>query len=179
MPTEPLFDRARMDAALATVEHGVRDVMKDAHLPPPPSFRELMRKELAYVPDVSVAMDSITHEEINRLYELRSQLLDWTTETGFLGFFDSNPGRRYIYRRRMEVLLEMIPDLQGKRVLEIGCASGILASVLAPACREYVGIDVTPTAMEFAKKLSRALKYPNTQFLEGDAHKLPFPDRSF
>ncbi len=166
-------------AILREIEGGVQHVLEEVHLPPSPRMRDLMRKELATVPAVDMSMDTIQHEDINRLYELRSQLLDWTRETGFLGFFDPIPGRRYIYRRRLEVLLELLPELQGTAVLEIGCAAGILASILAPHSREFVGIDVAPTAIEFARKLSRTLRRFNTRFFVGDAHELDFPDASF
>ena len=168
-----------MDAHLAEIEWGVQELLRETHLPPPPSFLDLVRKELAPLPVVDVSMRTIDHKEINRLYELRSQLLDWTTETGFLGFFDENPGRRYIYRRRMEVLLEMMPDLHGKRALEIGCAAGILAAFIAPSSRELVGIDVTETAVAFARRLARNLRQFHTRFFVGDAHALDFPDASF
>lgn len=164
---------------LRVIEAGVRQVLQEFQITPPPRFRDLVRKELATVPEVDMRMETIAHEEINELYELRSQLLDWTTETGFLGFFDENAGRRYIYRRRLEVLLELVPDFRSKNVLEIGCAAGILASLLAPTCREFVGIDVTPTAIEFARKLARTLHRFNTRFFVGDAHALAFPDASF
>ncbi len=168
-----------MNASLKNIERGVQSVLEDFHLPPRPRFRDLVRKELATVPETDLSMKTIAHDEINRLYELRSRLLDWITETGFLGFFDDNAGRRYIYRRRLEVLLELVPDLRGKKVLEIGCAAGILAAVLAPSCREFTGIDVTPTAIGFARKLSRRLGQFNTRFFVGDAHTLDFPANSF
>jgi ubiquinone/menaquinone biosynthesis C-methylase UbiE len=164
---------------LREIESAVGELQQDLRLPPTPTFRELVRKELAAVPFVDVSAQTISHDEINRLYELRSQLLDWTAETGFLGYFDKNAGQRYVYRRRLSVLLDMVPDLRGKRVLEIGCAAGILASLLSPDAREYVGIDVTETAIDFARKLSRTLHRFNARFFVGDAHRLAFPDGAF
>lgn len=170
---------AAIRARLARVEAAVQRVRGRSPLPPRPRFSELLRKEWTAVPQVNLAVSSIRQEDINRLYELRAKLLDWTIETGFLGFFDESPGRRYIYTRRLEVFLEMLPDLQGKRVLEIGCAAGVVAALLGPPCREYVGIDVTDTAVTFARQLHRELELFNTRFLVADAHALPFADRSF
>lgn len=164
---------------LAGVEPSVRRLLAEFSLAPPPRFTELLRKEWAAVPRVDLSASTIRRDDMNRLYDLRAKLLDWTIETGFLGFFDANPGRRYIYCRRLEVFQEMIPDLRGKRVLEVGCAAGIVATLLAPSSREYVGVDVTETALKFARRLNRELGNFNTRFLVADAHQLPFPDRSF
>ncbi len=166
-------------AALAGMEETVRQLLGEFSISPPPRFKDLLRKEWAHVPSVDVSASTIQSEEMNQLYELRAQLLDWTVETGFLGFFDANAGRRYIYRRRLEVFLEMVPDLRGKRVLEVGCAAGIIAAILSPGYREFTGIDVTETAIQFARRLNRELGNFHTRFLVADAHCLPFPDRSF
>ena len=168
-----------MRERLARVEAAVQRVSGESPLPPRPRFTDLLRKEWTAVPPVDLSASTIRRDEMNRLYELRARLLDWTIETGFLGFFDTNPGRRYIYTRRLEVFLEMLPNLQGKRVLEVGCAAGVVAALLAPLCREYVAIDVTSTAIAFARKLHRELGQFNTRFQVADAHALPFPDRSF
>ncbi len=165
--------------ALADVEAAVTCLLREFSIAPPPRFADLVRKEWAPVPAVNLAEATLRGDEMNRLYELRAKLLDWTVETGFLGFFDPNPGRRYIYTRRLEVFRELLPDLSGKRVLEIGCAAGIVAALLAPQAREYVGIDVTETAIAFARRLHRELSSFNTRFIVADAHALPFPDRRF
>lgn len=164
---------------LTGIEGVVRSLFGEFSISPPPRFTDLLRKEWAEAPRVDLSASTIRGEEINRLYELRARLLDWTVETGFLGFFDANPGRRYIYQRRLEVLKEMLPDLKGKRVLEVGCAAGIVAALLAPSCRELVGVDVTETAIRFARRLHRELGNFHTRFIVADAHALPFPDRRF
>ena len=63
----------------------------------------------------------------------------------------------------------------GRRVLEIGCSSGGLASILAPSCGSYVGIDISDKAVEAARLRSLG----NAEFLVCDAHKIPFPDQEF
>jgi ubiquinone/menaquinone biosynthesis C-methylase UbiE len=139
----------------------------------------MIKTEWQKAPEINIDHKTISREQINKLYELRSQVLDWELETGFLGFFTANPGYRYAFTRRLEVLFELLPELREKRVLEIGCAAGILANALAPYVREYVGIDVTPTAIQFARTLSRQLRQFNTRFIVADAHELPFPAASF
>lgn len=170
---------ASTPAELQWLEPTVRQLLQEFAVAPPPRFTDLLRKEWAAVPSVDLSASTIDAEDMNRLYELRAKLLDWTVETGFLGFFDVNPGRRYIYTRRLEVFREMLPDLRGKRVLEVGCAAGIVAALLARSCRELVGVDVTGTAIDFARRLHRELDIFNSRFLVADAHHLPFPDRRF
>lgn len=164
---------------LTGIEGAVRSLLEEFSISSPPRFTDLVRKEWAEAPRVDLSASTIRGEEMNQLYELRARLLDWTVETGFLGFFDANPGRRYIYQRRLEVLCEMLPDLRRKRVLEVGCAAGIVAALLAPSCRELVGVDVTETAIQFARRLHRELGNFHTRFIVADAHALPFPDRRF
>lgn len=164
---------------LDAVGRAVHGLLADFSLTPPPRFLDLLKKEWVKVPTVDLSAATIQGEDMNRLYELRAKLLDWTVETGFLGFFDKNPGRRYIYTRRLEVLRELLPDLRGLRVLEVGCAAGIVAALLAPECREYIGVDVTETALDFARQLHRDLGIFNSRFVVGDGQQLPFPDRSF
>ncbi|MDP3685780.1 MAG: methyltransferase domain-containing protein [bacterium] len=165
--------------SLDTIGQAVRGILAEFPLVPPPRFLDLLKKEWSVVPTVDLSAATIREEDMNRLYELRAKLLDWTVETGFLGFFDKNPGRRYIYTRRLEILQEMLPELAGIRVLEVGCAAGIVAALLAPQCQEYVGVDVTETAIRFARQLHRELNIFNSRFVVGDGQQLPFPDRSF
>ena len=69
-------------------------------------------------------------------------------------------------------------DLNGKRVLEVGCGHGGGASYLmrtaGPA--SYTGLDLNPAAIAFCR--TRHV-LPGVDFVHGDAEKLPFPDRSF
>jgi ubiquinone/menaquinone biosynthesis C-methylase UbiE len=63
------------------------------------------------------------------------------------------------------------------RVLDVGCGSGVQSTYLAPYSKEVVGVDLSEKLIEIAKDRCKA--YPHTQFLVGDACKLPFPNQSF
>lgn len=69
-------------------------------------------------------------------------------------------------------------DLDGKRVLEVGCGHGggssYLVRTLHPA--SYTGLDLNPAGIAFCQQ-----KYdlPGLDFVQGDAANLPFPDDSF
>jgi len=58
------------------------------------------------------------------------------------------------------------------RILEIGCADGKLLGALNPA--RGVGVDFSPEMIRRAKQ-----KYPNIEFIEGDAHDLSSINETF
>jgi ubiquinone/menaquinone biosynthesis C-methylase UbiE len=69
-------------------------------------------------------------------------------------------------------------DLNGKRVLEVGCGHGGGASYLVRTAgpASYTGLDLNPAAIALCR--TRHV-LPGVDFVHGDAEKLPFPDRSF
>lgn len=65
-----------------------------------------------------------------------------------------------------------------QRVLDLGCGLGITTVYLAGLGFEVWGIDISPAAIEWAKK--RALEAEvKANFREGNVLDLPYPDRSF
>jgi len=69
-------------------------------------------------------------------------------------------------------------DLNGEKVLEVGCGHGGGASYikryLGPA--SYTGLDLNPTGIAFCQKRHQL---PGLDFVHGDAENLPFADQSF
>ena len=69
-------------------------------------------------------------------------------------------------------------DLNGKRVLEVGCGHGggasYLMRTLHPA--SYTGLDLNPAGIAFCRKRHNLA---GLEFVQGDAENLPFPDQSF
>lgn len=65
--------------------------------------------------------------------------------------------------------------IKNKRVLEIGCSSGVLANDYAGVVASYLGIDISDQAIKIA--CSRTL--PNTDFICTDGHHIPAPDNEF
>lgn len=66
----------------------------------------------------------------------------------------------------------------GKRVLEVGCGRGSLSCYFSSAGYECTLLDVSPHAIEIAKKIFQANQLQGS-FLVGDACSLSFPDQSF
>ena len=69
-------------------------------------------------------------------------------------------------------------DLNGKRVLEVGCGHGggasYLMRTLHPA--SYTGLDLNPAGIDFCRKRHNLA---GLEFVQGDAENLPLPDQSF
>jgi ubiquinone/menaquinone biosynthesis C-methylase UbiE len=74
--------------------------------------------------------------------------------------------------------LAVVPRLQGKRVLEVGCGTGSLLKVLLEREYKAYGLDASPAMLKQArKKLDRAGF--KGRLVQGKVERLPFPDNSF
>ena len=109
--------------------------------------------------------------------------------TGEKGFFESEfqvaPGV-LIPRPDTEVLLETAMAFLGKKdsranVLEMGVGSGALIVSLAQACPDhsYFGSDISPMALETARKNARRLLETPIEFFQGSWLEALSPDVDF
>ncbi|MBU1164535.1 class I SAM-dependent methyltransferase [Patescibacteria group bacterium] len=67
-------------------------------------------------------------------------------------------------------------DLRDKKLLDVGCSTGIISNYLARNFREVVGIDIDKSAVEYAQH-NRMLN--NANYYVSDGMNLNFPDGSF
>lgn len=96
---------------------------------------------------------SLTPEEWHAWYSLQA---GWTRQT-----------RLWLYR---EAGLA-----QARAVLEVGCGTGVIAAELARlGPTRAVGLDLNRSMLAFAQRQGGGVDY-----VQGDAHALPFPDGSF
>jgi SAM-dependent methyltransferase len=65
-------------------------------------------------------------------------------------------------------------ELRGRRVLDLGCGSGLFTRRLARAGARVVGLDQSETMLALARAAN-----PGVRFVRGDAAHAPFPPRSF
>jgi ubiquinone/menaquinone biosynthesis C-methylase UbiE len=64
---------------------------------------------------------------------------------------------------------------QARSVLEVGCGTGVIAEELVrTSSARVIGLDHDPAMLAFARA-----RYSGVVHVRGDAHALPFPDRSF
>jgi SAM-dependent methyltransferase len=70
----------------------------------------------------------------------------------------------------------------GEQVLDLGCGAGtdslVAAQMVGPEGR-VTGIDMTPEMLAKARSAAGELGAANVEFVEAEAERLPFPDRSF
>ncbi len=157
----------------------VEQVLQSLAIRQETQFRQLVQDELADI-SLNLPQQAPQKNQLNHLYELRARFLDWELGTGYLGFFSKNPGTRYTFTRRLEVVFDMLPDdLAGLRILEIGCGAGLLCLELAQQAKEVVGIDISHFVLDFANRVKDTVHATNVTFQHGDAENLAFQDGAF
>lgn len=86
------------------------------------------------------------------------------------------------HERRVKNFWSVRPDInalvkrlsKGDSILDVGCGSGYIASILEKQGFKVTGIDVSRKMLELAKKNA-----PSSRFLKMDMRTLGFPPRSF
>ena len=89
-------------------------------------------------------------------------------------WYDS-PRGRWIGDVEFELLCRHLDTKAGTSLLDVGCGTGWFTRRLAAAGLDVTGLDVDPAALDFA----RARSDHGISYLEGEACRLPFPDKSF
>jgi SAM-dependent methyltransferase/acyl carrier protein len=69
-------------------------------------------------------------------------------------------------REWVEATVARIARLRPRRVLEIGCGTGLLLLRLGPQCEYYTGTDFSPVALEYVGRQVRALGLEQVRLLE-------------
>jgi len=74
--------------------------------------------------------------------------------------------------------LELVPDVHGKDVLELGCGTAYWSAWLARRGARVVGLDNSEQQLETARKLQQefGLEFP---LIHASAEQVPLPDASF
>lgn len=85
------------------------------------------------------------------------------------GFLDS----------RTEAMLELLDVPPDPVLLDVACGTGAHMALLAPRCREIVGVDYSAPMLEVSRELLSRLPVTNWKLHLADAHDLPFPDAHF
>ena len=75
--------------------------------------------------------------------------------------------------------LQVLPELAGKDVVELGCGTAYFGAWLKRAgARRVVGVDVTPAQLETARRMNEEFGL-GLEFLEENAEQTSLPDESF
>jgi SAM-dependent methyltransferase len=77
-----------------------------------------------------------------------------------------------------EAELNVLGDVAGKDVIELGCGTAYFSAWLAKLGARPVGLDVTPAQLETARRMmaETGIEFP---LVEADAEDVPHPDESF
>jgi amino acid adenylation domain-containing protein len=71
---------------------------------------------------------------------------------GWNSSYTSQPFSAEEMRDWVDLLVERILSLKPRRVLELGCGTGLLLFRLAPHCAEYCGTDFSPSALNYIRE---------------------------
>ena len=79
------------------------------------------------------------------------------------------------------IILPLLNLQPGSKVLDVGAGNGALTLLLARCLPDvrFVGVDITSTLVEEAKRQAEKMKLLNVEFMEGDALNLAFENESF
>jgi len=83
--------------------------------------------------------------------------------------------------RKMEAFNSLLPSLNGKNILDVGCGIGSLAINMAKAKPESIiyGVDIIDGSIEQCKLNAKIEGVTNTHFAVASAYELPFEDEYF
>ena len=86
------------------------------------------------------------------------------------------------HRSLAEWAIDLLTDVSGKKILDVGCGGGMLISLLSERFPDskLTGIDISDDAVDFTKETNSALvKTRRLNVVQGSVSELPFNDRSF
>ena len=81
-------------------------------------------------------------------------------------------------RIEQRLILDLLGELAGRRVLDIGCSDGALVCAAASRGADATGIDADPAILSVARSCA-AQAGIRAAFIQGRLERLPFPDASF
>lgn len=93
--------------------------------------------------------------------------------------YDSpNPLERILWAKKKEKIKIILKDLPIKTIIDVGCGDGRLIDSINKNVI-YTGIDISSVQLSEAQKYAKKIDRKNTNFVKGDATKLPFKKNSF
>jgi ubiquinone/menaquinone biosynthesis C-methylase UbiE len=86
--------------------------------------------------------------------------------------------RNRFARQRIKNVFTLLPPLQGKRLLDLGCGMGTFTLEAAQRGAVAIGVDMMSTALQAAVRVAHDEKVPSARFVQGDAARLPIRDQT-
>jgi ubiquinone/menaquinone biosynthesis C-methylase UbiE len=108
---------------------------------------------------------------------LAAEYNDWHQKV-----FDATPEDHDESSPWYRLVIEYLPSVEGKRVLEVACGRGGFSRLLASRGARMFGADFSSTALQIARRKITGEQTPRCSQLElaqADAQNLPYADNSF
>lgn len=98
---------------------------------------------------------------------------NWLAEEYHEGRTKKHP-QGWFYNELLEMpsTLELLGNVKGKKILDLGCGTGIYAKLLTKKGAKIKGFDISPRMIEIAKK-----ENPNLDLRVGSGNKIPFKEK--
>ncbi|HVS00232.1 MAG TPA: amino acid adenylation domain-containing protein [Thermoanaerobaculia bacterium] len=129
------------------------------------------------------APEPLDLEEVGALWDAISERsTDWVTAGGFVSSYTGQPFPESEVLEYRDRVLQLAAPWTGpdKRVLEIGCGSGLILWELAPRCARYVGIDPSERTQERNRERAAREGLTQLELPTGFAHEIDaWPPGSF
>lgn len=90
----------------------------------------------------------------------------------------TTPLGHLVDRVEKETLFALLPEVEGRLVLEVGCGSGNISLALAQRGAQVVGLDLSAPMLTQAQEKAQIAGLP-ISWVQGSAHQLPFRSGSF
>jgi len=81
---------------------------------------------------------------------------------------------RYVNELEKRILINLIGDVKGKKILDVGCGTGRFTNILTRMGAKVTAIDPSPEMISYAKR-----QFKECRFEIGDIKNMRFPDDSF
>lgn len=82
-------------------------------------------------------------------------------------------------KRWHKFMMKKLTPLEGTKCLDVGTGTGEIALMMAERGADVIGLDITPSMIELAKKKFQGEGHPDMEFMVGDALDLQFDDETF
>ena len=86
---------------------------------------------------------------------------------------------RNFWRLKLQSIADLTGQLEGQRILDLGCGVGTCAIEYGMRGNQTIGVDYTFQAVQAGQELSRSKGLAATNFCVGDVSTLPFHNHTF
>lgn len=118
-------------------------------------------------------------QSLHEFFDLRSEAVLGIPSEEDLCYIAGRDPRLWLDPNMRQDLTQSVLDMSGANrdscILEVGCAAGFLAQLVAPCVKCYTGVDLAETPL----KVARRLRLDNAVFQKANGESLPFADASF